>query len=234
MLFAVTCSIGDVKWPFWAGLIAHWCIGLPLAYWLGEVQGGGIGGVWQGPWRLDLRLGLREFFDLVAEQEAHRGAQSDAQPVGTGPLMPTRKDLAVEFYRHTLALEGALKTMDLPDALSGWSSRDLAGLLTYGLFCVRWQNPKASESLQDHLTGSKVLRNLRTWIQSQGADRPISRTVQAIEDSLRAASLSETLSAPMLCPQSIFTQTRCQAVGRQTAHDPRRLLHPVEVVDCMI
>ena len=30
------------------GLIAHWCIGLPLAYWLGEVQGGGIAGVWYG------------------------------------------------------------------------------------------------------------------------------------------------------------------------------------------
>ena len=49
MLFAVTRAIGDVKWPFWAGLIAHWCIGLPLAYWLGEVQGG-IAGVWSwGP-----------------------------------------------------------------------------------------------------------------------------------------------------------------------------------------
>ena len=48
MLFAVTRAIGDVKWPFWAGLIAHWCIGLPLAYWLGEGQGGGIAGVWKG------------------------------------------------------------------------------------------------------------------------------------------------------------------------------------------
>ena len=48
LLFALLRALGDVKWPFWAGLIAHWCIGLPLAYWLGEAQGGGIGGVWQG------------------------------------------------------------------------------------------------------------------------------------------------------------------------------------------
>lgn len=48
MLFSVLRALGDVKIPFWGGFIAHWFIGLPMAYRLSQHEEGGIAGVWYG------------------------------------------------------------------------------------------------------------------------------------------------------------------------------------------
>ena len=104
--------------------------------------------------------------------------------------MPSPKDLALELADHTLALSGALETLDLPDSLTGWSSRDLAAVLTHGLFCARWWHPTAT-ALRAQLTGPRVLQDLLAWIQSLGADHPVSITIQRLEDHLKSIPLAE-------------------------------------------
>jgi MATE family multidrug resistance protein len=37
---------GDTKWPFYANLLAHWAIGLPLTFLFGHVLGLGPAGYW--------------------------------------------------------------------------------------------------------------------------------------------------------------------------------------------
>jgi MATE family multidrug resistance protein len=39
---------GDTRYTFWANLLGHWAIGLPLALWLGFARGLGIVGLWWG------------------------------------------------------------------------------------------------------------------------------------------------------------------------------------------
>jgi MATE family multidrug resistance protein len=39
---------GDTKWTFYANLVAHWVVGLPLGLWLGHAQGLGAAGYWWG------------------------------------------------------------------------------------------------------------------------------------------------------------------------------------------
>jgi len=39
---------GDTRFTFWANLLGHWAIGLPLALWLGFSRGLGIVGLWWG------------------------------------------------------------------------------------------------------------------------------------------------------------------------------------------
>lgn len=39
---------GDTRYTFWANLMGHWVIGLPLALWLGFARGMGIVGLWWG------------------------------------------------------------------------------------------------------------------------------------------------------------------------------------------
>lgn len=39
---------GDTRFTFWANLVGHWGIGLPLALWLGFARGMGIVGLWWG------------------------------------------------------------------------------------------------------------------------------------------------------------------------------------------
>jgi MATE family multidrug resistance protein len=39
---------GDTRYTFWANLLGHWGIGLPLALWLGFARGLGIVGLWWG------------------------------------------------------------------------------------------------------------------------------------------------------------------------------------------
>jgi MATE family multidrug resistance protein len=39
---------GDTKWAFYANLFGHWCVGLPVALWLGFHMGLGIVGLWWG------------------------------------------------------------------------------------------------------------------------------------------------------------------------------------------
>lgn len=41
-------GVGDTRFPFWANLIGHWVIGLPVALWLGVYGTLGIVGVWWG------------------------------------------------------------------------------------------------------------------------------------------------------------------------------------------
>jgi MATE family multidrug resistance protein len=38
----------DTKYTFYANLVGHWLIGLPLALWLGFSRGMGIVGLWWG------------------------------------------------------------------------------------------------------------------------------------------------------------------------------------------
>jgi MATE family multidrug resistance protein len=39
---------GDTRYTFWANLLGHWAIGLPLALWLGFARGLGVVGLWWG------------------------------------------------------------------------------------------------------------------------------------------------------------------------------------------
>lgn len=39
---------GDTRYTFWANLLGHWVIGLPLALWLGFARGLGVVGLWWG------------------------------------------------------------------------------------------------------------------------------------------------------------------------------------------
>lgn len=39
---------GDTRFTFLANLVGHWVVGLPVAWWLGRVRGGGVVGLWWG------------------------------------------------------------------------------------------------------------------------------------------------------------------------------------------
>ncbi len=39
---------GDTTFTFWANIVGHWCIGLPIAYWLGVRGPYGVVGLWWG------------------------------------------------------------------------------------------------------------------------------------------------------------------------------------------
>lgn len=39
---------GDTTFTFWANIVGHWCIGLPVAYWLGVRGPYGVVGLWWG------------------------------------------------------------------------------------------------------------------------------------------------------------------------------------------
>jgi MATE family multidrug resistance protein len=39
---------GDTQFVFWVNIVGHWCIGLPVAYWLGIHGRFGIAGLWWG------------------------------------------------------------------------------------------------------------------------------------------------------------------------------------------
>jgi MATE family multidrug resistance protein len=39
---------GDTTFTFWANIVGHWCIGLPVAWWLGVRGPYGVVGLWWG------------------------------------------------------------------------------------------------------------------------------------------------------------------------------------------
>ena len=39
---------GDTRFVFWANILGHWLLGLPIAYWLGVRGSGGVVGLWWG------------------------------------------------------------------------------------------------------------------------------------------------------------------------------------------
>ena len=147
--------------------------------------------------------------------------------------MPSPKDLALELADHTLALAGALETLDLPDSLSRWSSRDLAAVLTHGLFCARWWHPTAT-ALRAQLTGPRVLQDLLAWIQSLGADHPVSLTIQRLEDHLKSIPLAEIFKDSTALPTVHGFADTVKALDPKAHMTLGVFYTPVEVVDCMI
>ncbi|MEC8382582.1 MAG: type ISP restriction/modification enzyme, partial [Myxococcota bacterium] len=147
--------------------------------------------------------------------------------------MPSPKDLALELAQDTLALDSALETMTLPDSLSEWSTRDLAAVLAHGLFCARWWHPTAT-ALRAQLNGPRVLQDLLAWIQSLGADHPVSRTVQRLEDHLKSIPLAEIFKGPTALPTVHGFADIVKALDPKTHMALGVFYTPVEVVDCMI
>jgi MATE family multidrug resistance protein len=41
-------GLGDTRFAFWANFVGHWCVGLPVAWWLGVRGTLGVIGVWWG------------------------------------------------------------------------------------------------------------------------------------------------------------------------------------------
>lgn len=61
----------DTKYTFWANLVGHWLIGLPLALWLGFSRGMGIVGLW---WGLCVGLTIVAVLLFVRFEKLSRGA----------------------------------------------------------------------------------------------------------------------------------------------------------------